>query len=118
LLIAKKQLEDPDLADCYNIAPPVGLEKTAGEIADLFCKHYGGNAAWESPEDADSQTLHEAGILRLNSNKIRETLGWKDVLDTPCAVEWTAKWYRSFYSNENPNALMKKQIKEYFYGKQ
>jgi CDP-glucose 4,6-dehydratase len=117
LLIAVRQSENLSLADTYNIAPPCGTEKTSGEIADLFCKFYGGNASWETPENINANNLHEAQILRLNSEKIRTTLGYKDSLDTPKAVEWTAEWYKSFYSNNDVTEVLNRQIEEFFYDK-
>jgi CDP-glucose 4,6-dehydratase len=117
LLIAVKQVENFGFSGTYNIAPPCGTEKTSGEIANLFCKYYGDNASWETPENVVVNAMHEAEILRLDSEKIRATLGYKDSVDTPKAVEWTAEWYKSFYNNGDTAEVLSRQIEEYFYDK-
>jgi CDP-glucose 4,6-dehydratase len=114
LLIAVKQAEDFSFADTYNIAPPCGTEKTSSEIADLFCKFYGNNASWETPENVVINKMHEAEILRLDSEKIRAALGYNDSLNTAKAVEWTAEWYKSFYNNGDSIEVLNRQIEEYF----
>jgi CDP-glucose 4,6-dehydratase len=117
LLIAAKQVDDITIAGSYNIAPESGSEKTSGEIADLFCKYYGEDSSWITPPNTEAKTMHEAAILRLNSDKIRKKLGYKDSVDTPKAVEWTAEWYKSFYNRKDSSEVLRRQIEEYFYDK-
>jgi CDP-glucose 4,6-dehydratase len=114
LLIAVKQTENFAFADTYNISPPHGTENTSSEIADLFCKYYGDNSSWITTENPDINTMHEADILRLDSEKIRATLGYNDSLDIAKTVEWTAQWYKSFYNNNNSHDILTHQIEEYF----
>jgi CDP-glucose 4,6-dehydratase len=114
LLIAYKQNIDINFSGTYNIAPINGTEKTSGEIADLFCKYYGENASWKTPDEINTDKLHEAEILRLDSEKIIKIFSYKDTLDTAKAVEWAAEWYKSYYKMYDSNEVMKRQIEEFF----
>jgi CDP-glucose 4,6-dehydratase len=112
--IAAKQLDDFNIADCYNVSPPFGTEKSAGELADMICKYYG-NATWKTLEK-HSESHHEAAVLRLKNDKIKRIIGWSEKLGIEKAVEWTADWYKNYFekSEQTANTVMDRQINEYF----
>lgn len=116
LLIARKQFEKPDLADCYNVGPDEHDCVTTGYLADVFCKawntHTGqGIVCKIAPEAADAP--HEASFLKLDCSKIKTKLWWKPVYDINTAVIKTVEWSAGQINGADARGLCKQQIKEY-----
>lgn len=107
LLIARRQYEDSTLAGSYNVGPKSGDSLTAGEMADLFCRAWGGDARWEYTGEAGP---HEDHILRLDCSKIDSLLGWKPKWSAARAVEETAAWTKAWLAGEDMLPYMEKQI--------
>lgn len=74
LLVAERQYEELGLAGCYNVGPNERDCITAGELVELFCKHWGDGASWTHQGEIGAP--HEAGFLRLDCGAIRSTFGW------------------------------------------
>ena len=74
LTVAEKQFYDKTLAGAYNSGPDAVDCVTAGEVARLFCEKWGDGARLEVRGEVGAP--HEAGLLRLDSKKLRETFGW------------------------------------------
>ncbi|MDR1541028.1 MAG: CDP-glucose 4,6-dehydratase [Clostridiales bacterium] len=110
LLIARAQMDDPGKAGSYNVGPGEGGCASAKDLADLFCRHWGGGLNWEPVE---ARGPHEAGILRLDCSKIRAALGWKPKWGMEKAVEKTVEWYKALSLKEDVVSLMDRQIEEY-----
>lgn len=49
----------------------------------------------------DKNSPHEAGLLKLDINKVVNLLSWKPVMNTELAVAKTIQWYKRFYENNN-----------------
>lgn len=107
LLIARRQYEDSSLAGSYNVGPKSGDSLTAGEMADLFCRAWGGDARWEYTGEAGP---HEDHILRLDCSKIDSLLGWKPKWNAARAVEETAAWTKAWLAGEDMLPYMENQI--------
>ena len=57
----------------------------------------------------------ESGLLKLNCDKAFHLLGWRPVWNFFETVEYTAKWYKNYYSDEqNISDLSESQIINYF----
>ena len=54
-------------AGCYNVGPDDCDCVTTGELADLFCRYWGGRASWRSEPDGGP---HEANFLKLDLSLI------------------------------------------------
>ncbi|KAA5532436.1 CDP-glucose 4,6-dehydratase [Taibaiella lutea] len=91
LSLAEKMLEEPvSLATAFNIGP----EKT--DILDVetvtrkFINSFGkGNYSIEQ----NANNPHEANLLMLDNQKIKDTLGWSPKYDAAKAIQVTADWY-------------------------
>jgi CDP-glucose 4,6-dehydratase len=62
------------------------------------------NEAWPGSlkvEFAGGSQVHEAKILRLDSSKARELLGWRPTLSLPEAMELTAQWYQRWVESQS-----------------
>ncbi len=58
---------------------------------------------------------HEAGILKLDITKAKNSLGWKPVLNFEESLKLTFDWYRNYYENkENSIKFTDNQIKYFF----
>ncbi len=81
------------LADAWNFGPTMDGEHTVAATVDAFV------AAWGSGQWIDSSspdTVHEAQLLRLNTDKTQSKLGWHSIWDFATTIQRTAQWYRAF----------------------
>jgi CDP-glucose 4,6-dehydratase len=113
LRLAALQLAEPDrYAEAWNFGPAEGDARTAGQVADLAVKAWG-SGGWSSPEGAGAQP-HEAGLLRLDSAKARERLGWRPAYGLDEGLERTVAWYRAAARpGFDALAFSRRQIAEY-----
>lgn len=58
LLIAHRQYDDAKVAGSYNVGPDSRDCITTGELADLFCRSWGGDARWEHVGDEEIGRAH------------------------------------------------------------
>nr|MCR4897065.1 CDP-glucose 4,6-dehydratase [Lachnospiraceae bacterium] len=82
LKLAALQYEDPSYAGSYNVGPDDGDCLTTRELAGLFCDSWNGLNPGKEPLRCVSRSdggPHEAGLLRLNCDKLKKVLGWKPV---------------------------------------
>jgi len=111
LLIARRQFGDKCLAGCYNVGPDISGCVSAGELAELFCRHWGDGASWESAEQPGP---HEDAILRLDCSKILALLGWRPKWNVDRAVKEVVSWTKSWLGGGDPGECMDRQIMDYF----
>lgn len=111
LLIAQRQYEDTSLSGSYNVGPESRDCLTTGELADLFCKVWGGGARWEH---IGQHGPHEDAVLKLDCSKIQSALGWRAKWNGSRAVEETVAWTKAWLAGKNVPACMERQIREYF----
>ena len=113
LRIAEAQFADASLADSYNVGPAEADCLTVGQMADLFCRAWGGGMTWRC--EAEENAVHEAGFLRLDSSHIRARLGWQPVWDAPTAVKKTVEYTKCRLNGTDVRDTQERQIKEYFH---
>ncbi len=102
LLGQKIQEGEKEFAEAWNFGPSEDGNVTVGEIAARVKK------VWPKIDfeiSKDSDQLHEAAMLRLDCSKARTKLKWIPVWDGKIAVEKTARWYRSFYEDNQVQSL-------------
>jgi CDP-glucose 4,6-dehydratase len=112
LLILQKQYEQPSFAGCYNVGPNDGDCVSTGDLADLFCAAWGENARWENKGEPGAP--HEAGFLRLDCSKIKNTLRWQPNWDIKEAVNQTVVWEKTRFSGMDIQKITDRQIEGYF----
>lgn len=114
LMIAARQYEDKKMSGSYNIGPKEEDCLETGKLVDAFCKAWkdimGEEAGWINRHDGGP---HEAGILKLDCAKIKNTFGWKPVWNVYDAIEKIVEWQKGFRTGGGAKASMVKQIKEY-----
>ena len=111
LTIAQKQYEDKKFAGFYNVGPDDCDCVTTGELVDLFCKYWGGSAAWENQAEANAP--HEANFLKLDCSKIKATFGWRPRWHIEECMDMTARFSKVWLNGGDIPAEMEKEIKEF-----
>jgi len=112
LKLAELQLKDRKKYEGnYNIGPDDQDCVTTGELVDLFCKGWGEDATWE--DRSEKNAPHEAGFLKLDCSKIKQTMGWKPKWHIAEAVNNCVKWSKIYLDGGNIVEEMDKEITDY-----
>ena len=95
LMLGQRLLEGhTEFADAWNFGPSDNDALTVREVLErLKLQWHGFQYIIESSEDQP----HEAGMLKLDSSRARQKLGWRPVWDCDQAISQTVKWYHAFY---------------------
>jgi len=108
LLIAMRQVEDSSVSGYYNVGPDEIDAITTGELADKFVEAWGTDASWHTEAEADAP--HEAAFLKLDTHKLKRTLGWEPVWHVDEAVRETVKWYSAWHKGSDMQQYTRDQI--------
>lgn len=111
LLIAKKQAEDFQFADYYNVGPDDLDCITTGKLTDLFSEYWGQGFSKKIQQDLNAP--HEANFLKLDCSRIKTRLNWSSHWNIYEAVKKTVEWEKSRIFGENPYQLMIRQLEEF-----
>ena len=115
LMIAAMQYEDGKYAGCYNVGPDDMDCFQTGALVDLFVKKWGEGISWINMHDGGP---HEAGFLKLDCSKLKNTFGWQPRWNLEMAVEKTVEWAKAWRANDEKNAvaeIMDKQIEGFLH---
>ena len=114
LELAARQAEHPELAGSYNVGPDETDCLTTGELVTLFCRKWemasGTSITWKNQCEKGP---HEAGCLKLDCSKLKNSLGWKPVWNIDQAMEKLAEWYQAYLSGNDIEACTLKQIQNF-----
>ena len=99
------------VAGAWNFGPAASGEGTVLQVASLSAKAWGGGAEVH-PERA-APAFKETQILRLDSGKARERLGWRPRWDLERAVGETVRWYRAWHDGKDMLQFTHRQIADY-----
>jgi CDP-glucose 4,6-dehydratase len=106
LLISQNQYPQVKFLSVWNVGPELAEHLTTNQILDeikmLFPEF--------SHNSQDASKYHETEVLRLNSSKIRELLGWEPAFTTSESVGKTLTWY---LNSEDQWIRTKNQVLEY-----
>ena len=102
---------DNPLCEAYNIGPSVQSNRTVSDLVKEISCHW-------SPLDVEFNTtcnsLHEATLLHLQSDKIYNTIGWTPRWDFQTTIQKTILWYKNFYKGQSPFDLCSSDINTFF----
>lgn len=116
LTIAAKQYEDISKAGNYNVGPDDADCVNTGALVDLFVRTWNENLdGFNKAERVDMPDggPHEAGFLKLDSNKIKETFGWKNIWHIDDDMRMIVEWSKAYISGEDITEVMNRQIEQY-----
>lgn len=112
LLLAQGMLEGADVAgQGWNFGPDPESEVSVRRVADGICRFWDGERGWLHQSTPGQH--HEAGVLRLDSTKSRNLLGWRPRWTLDRALEASAEVYRSNASVGELRDLIRRQIDDY-----
>ncbi|MCF7832281.1 MAG: CDP-glucose 4,6-dehydratase [Candidatus Marinimicrobia bacterium] len=112
LILGFKLHQDPvNIQGAYNFGPEKGDEMTVEELVNTAIRIWGSGEFEHRP---DKENLHEAGILRLEIEKSKNTLKWYPRWRSDIAVEKTMNWYKEVFDGKDALEVCRKQIEEYF----
>lgn len=110
LTVAMRQYEERSFAGYYNVGPDDEDCITTGELVNLFCSFWGGDAKWVNRYDGGP---HEANFLKLDCSRVKKTFGWKPRYHVSQAVEKTVEWTKEWMSGRDIKACTDRQIQEF-----
>lgn len=110
LHLAAAQLEQPSLADSYNVGPRAEDCCDIDALTDMFIRHWGEGASKVVQHDGGP---HEANFLRLDCSKLWSVLGLRPVWSLDTAVEKTVEWSKCFIGGGDTRAVMDRQINDF-----
>jgi CDP-glucose 4,6-dehydratase len=94
LMLARALFEaGHQFATPFNFGPLPDQQMTVADFIECFTQVWGEDARWV--HEADSEALHEAGLLLLDSTRARSELGWRPQTSLDVALRYTADWYRT-----------------------
>ena len=100
-----------DFAAAWNFGPDDSSDATVRQIADSLAHLWGDGARVEEVPSATNP--HEAEILRLDSTRARDCLGWKPRWALKVALVETVAWYRAWSRGEDMARVSIDQIQTY-----
>ena len=80
-----------DIAEAWNFGPDDEGSVRVADVVERFRRAWPDLAVELGTESSDS--VHEAGQLRLDSTKARTRLGWRPCLSIDAAIDLTTEWY-------------------------
>ena len=110
LRVAELGYNDPKYSDHYNIGPDESQCMPVSHVIKLFQKY------WPEMDYVVQQTVnapHEAGILKLNTQKAQRELQFRPTYTIDRTIAVTVDWYRAFVRGENMQAFTLQQIEDF-----
>lgn len=102
----------PGIAGAWNFGPDAEAAVPVGRLCAMLAEVWGEGAPHFRAE-VQQDAPHEAGILRLDSTKARQRLGWQPRLSLREALGLTAAWYRAHAAGADMLRFSQRQIAEY-----
>jgi CDP-glucose 4,6-dehydratase len=107
LVLAQSLCESRDTAGAWNFGPAPADEQPVRWIAERLAHHWGEPIPWE--HDRSGQA-HEAPVLRVDSARARERLGWEPRWDLERGLGAVAEWHRAVAAGADPRAVSLEQV--------
>ncbi|MEZ5774286.1 MAG: CDP-glucose 4,6-dehydratase [Hyphomicrobiaceae bacterium] len=95
----------------WNFGPDPAGEGTVGHVSELVARAWGDGATVRKEPVAPG--FKEAGLLRLDSTKARNELGWTPRWQLADAIAETTRWYRAWHEGADMAAYTTGQIARY-----
>jgi CDP-glucose 4,6-dehydratase len=94
LLLGMNLSEDPiKFSQAYNFGPQAQDALSVEQMLDLVIEFWG-SGTYKVEKDINQP--HEAGLLKLDINKVADQLNWKPKMNAKETVRFTLDWYRQF----------------------
>lgn len=110
--ISEIAYNDLSYASSFNFGPQADQKITVKEFVSMFSKSWG--TSMEMLMEG-APTYHETHCLLLDSTRINEYTGWRQLLDIEQSIQWSVDWYKCFFQKDRQQLLSFscEQIKQY-----
>ena len=109
--LAERLWEDRDAAGAWNFGPDPGGDGPVREVADRVCRLWDDGLTWRTGGGDGHRP--EARILRVDSAKARERLGWAPRWGLDEALAATVDWFRAYRDGADLREVTLAQVQEY-----
>lgn len=99
-----------DKSGWYNVGPDEKDCFETGKLVDTFIKYWGEGLSWVNKYDGGP---HEAGFLKLDNSKMKNTFDWKPTWDLDTAIKKTVEWYKVWRDGQDIITETEKEIREF-----
>lgn len=97
MLLGQKLLEEgKKYADGFNFGPEESSVLTVADVSKMVTEFYGKGKVVVG----EKSPLHEAGLLMLNIEKVKNVFGWIPSYTAKEAIKNTVEWYKHFYNKD------------------
>ena len=107
LEVAQRLGREPGAAEAWNLGPAADDELPVRAIADRVAALWGEGLEWRAEGDGGPP---ETAVLRLDSTKARERLGWAPRWHLDEALAATVDWFRAWRGGADARAITAAQI--------
>ncbi len=104
------QLHRAGFDQAWNFGPPAEDTLTVQELVELALQHWRGGRYEVARSEGQP---HEAKLLKLDSSRAIEQLGWKPKWNAAQAVEATLNWYKQYQAGAKAFELLHHDIQSY-----
>jgi len=113
LLLLERMGDDPwSFSQAWNFGAADDDARDVAWIVEQLASAWGG-AQWHIEAEAKAEKLHEAHCLKLDCSKARQKLNWRPVVNIDQALQWTADWYRAYYSEHDAALISGQQLDKF-----
>lgn len=84
----------------FNFGPEASLTHSVSDLVEEFRKTWGNKASYAATSPSTSKhesRKKEHALLKLNSERAMNRLGWKPILSFEETVQMTSSWYKEYY---------------------
>jgi CDP-glucose 4,6-dehydratase len=115
LALAERLMDDPRrFGGAWNFGPDEREAQPVRVVAErLFAQAHADGVALPALTFGDGSGVHEADVLRLDTTKAVEQLGWRGRLTLDDALRLTWQWHRAQRTGQDLQALTRAQIDAY-----
>ena len=122
LMIAMKQWQDNTYSSSYNVGPDDESCVTTGNLVDMFVEKWNStidkteagtefaHIKWINKHDGGP---HEAGFLKLDCTKLKNTFDWHPVWNINTTMDKLIEWYYVYLTGGDVVSFSKQQIEEF-----
>jgi CDP-glucose 4,6-dehydratase len=103
-------IDGPAFAEAWNFGPADSDARPVGYLVSEMARLWGATASWHS---IVQEKVHEAHLLRLDSEKARTKLGWSPRWNLDETLAKTIEWYKFFYGGQDVRACTLNQIQAF-----
>lgn len=97
----------------WNFGPAAADSLSVADLLARLSDCWGEAGRWQSERGKQAEDRPEAGLLRIDSSRARQSLGWRPRLTSEDALARAVAWYRAWLAGQDMRQFSKDQIDAY-----